>query len=62
MSVDETVTCVECGGTCHLLTTWPDDDPPIAGDVLAYRCADCNDRFDLVVPDDDEVGGSEPGF
>jgi hypothetical protein len=51
---DETITCVECGGTCHLLTPppGPDDLPWAAGDVVAYRCADCLDRFDVVLPDD----------
>jgi hypothetical protein len=51
------ITCIDCGGRAHLLTTWPDDDPPQPGDVIAYRCADCNDRWDLVLPDwDDEPG------
>lgn len=45
------VSCIDCGGRCHLLSTWPDDDPPLPGDVLAYRCEDCNDRWDLVIPD-----------
>jgi hypothetical protein len=48
---DTVLDCVECGGRCHLLTTWPYDDPPQPGDVLAYRCADCADRFDVVVPE-----------
>ena len=48
---DETITCVDCGGTAHLLTTWPDDDPPYPGDILAYRCADCLDRWDVVMPE-----------
>jgi len=50
--IDATIVCVDCGGRCHLLSTWPADDPPQPGDVLAYRCADCLDRWDLVVPDD----------
>lgn len=49
--VDELITCVDCGGRCHLLTTWPDDDPPLPGDVIAYRCEDCLDRWDLVLPE-----------
>ena len=47
-----TITCVDCGGTCHLLTTPPPDDPFQPGDVVAYRCEDCRDRWDLVLPDD----------
>lgn len=49
--VDEVIICIDCGGRAHLLTTWPDDDPPIEGDVVSYRCADCLDRWDLVVGD-----------
>lgn len=58
--VDTTITCIDCGGTAHLLTTWPADDPPQPGDVLTYRCADCWDRWDLVIPESPEAGG-EPG-
>ncbi|MGH9115036.1 MAG: hypothetical protein ACRDWW_04320 [Acidimicrobiales bacterium] len=49
----EIITCVDCGGRAHLLTTWPDDDPPQPGDVMAYRCEDCCDRWDLVLDEDD---------
>jgi hypothetical protein len=49
----ETIICVECGGTAHLLTGFPPDDPPMAGDVVPYRCADCMERFDMVVDDTD---------
>jgi len=49
----ETIVCVECGGTAHLLTGFPPDDPPMAGDIVPYRCADCMDRFDLVVDEAD---------
>jgi len=41
------IVCVECGGTAHLLTFLPEEGVE-PGDVLAYRCADCNDRFDVV--------------
>ena len=49
----ETIVCVECGGTAHLLTGFPPDDPPMAGDIAPYRCADCMDRFDIVVDEAD---------
>jgi hypothetical protein len=49
----ETIICVECGGTAHLLTGFPPDDPPMAGDIVPYRCADCMERFDMVVDDTD---------
>lgn len=38
------IVCVDCGGTCHLLTVNDDDpDRPVA----VYRCGDCLDRWDL---------------
>ena len=54
MIPEETITCIDCGGVAHLTTTWPADDPPIGGDIVTYRCADCLDRWDLVLPEDDE--------
>jgi hypothetical protein len=54
--VPDTIVCVDCGGTCHLLSTAPPDDPFQPGDVVAYRCADCMDRWDVVVPELDELG------
>ena len=57
---DRLITCIDCGGRCHLLSTWPDDDPPQPGDVMVYRCEDCLDRWDLVLPElDDESGGTD---
>lgn len=49
----DTIVCIECGGTAHLLTGFPPDDPPMPGDIVPYRCADCTDRFDLVIDDAD---------
>ena len=48
------IDCIDCGGRCHLLTVIdPDDiDPPGPGDVVSYRCEDCADRWDLVIPED----------
>ena len=51
---DRVITCIDCGGRCHLLSTWPDDDPPQPGDIMVYRCEDCLDRWDLVLPDLDD--------
>ena len=55
---DPVITCIDCGGRAHLLTT-PDVDPEDArrrewhpGDIVAYRCEDCLDRWDLVLDDD----------
>lgn len=55
-----TFTCVECSGTCHLISYAPEEgfEP---GDVIAYRCGDCDRRFDLVVTaeDCDEAGDGD---
>jgi DNA-directed RNA polymerase subunit RPC12/RpoP len=49
----DVIVCVECGGTAHLLTVFAPDDGPRPGDVVAYRCSECLDRFDLVVDEAD---------
>ncbi len=56
---DPVITCIDCGGRAHLLTT-RDVDPEDAGaarwqpgDVVSYRCADCLDRWDIVLEADD---------
>lgn len=48
MSLPEpTITCVDCGGIAHLLNEEPEFGYQ-PGDLLVYRCSDCNDRWDLV--------------
>ena len=56
---DSVITCIDCGGRAHLLSL-PDLDPEAggaeawqAGDIVAYRCEDCLDRWDLVLEDDE---------
>lgn len=48
----ELITCIDCGGRCHLL-----GEPPelgwAEGDLAVYRCEDCRDRWDLVVTAED---------
>ncbi|MEX1134859.1 MAG: hypothetical protein WED83_08460 [Acidimicrobiia bacterium] len=44
----ESISCVECGGTAHLISFLPPDEDLEPGAALAYRCADCLDRFDVV--------------
>ena len=48
--IDAVITCVDCGGDAHLLNPPDPNDvePLLPGDVLIYRCADCNDRWDVV--------------
>jgi hypothetical protein len=48
------IVCVDCGGRCHLLTQPPEDGVWEPGEIVAYRCEDCRDRWDLVLPDDPE--------
>lgn len=56
MRAEPEIVCVDCGGRCFLLSHVPEDgfEP---GDVVAYRCADCLDRWDLVLPEADEDEG-----
>jgi hypothetical protein len=52
--VHEVIVCVDCGGPAYLLSK-PDEEGRFwPGDVVAYRCRDCLDRWDLVVPDGDD--------
>jgi hypothetical protein len=55
-SVPLVITCPDCGGVAHLLTHLPEpgEAPLEDGDVVAYRCADCLDRWDMVLDEGDE--------
>ena len=47
----ETIVCVECGGTAHLISFLPEpaeEEQLEPGTALAYRCSDCLDRFDVI--------------
>lgn len=46
----ESIICVDCGGRAHLLTPAREDGQWLAGDIVAYRCSDCLDRWDLELP------------
>lgn len=50
------ITCVDCGGRAHLISFAPEDGEWETGDVVVYRCADCNDRWDVVLDEDDLDG------
>ena len=52
------IVCVDCGGRAHLLTYAPEDGEWQPGDIVAYRCEDCRDRWDLVLPELAENPGS----
>jgi hypothetical protein len=56
---DPVITCIDCGGRAHLLSK-PHADPEDGsaeawepGDIVAYRCEDCLDRWDLVLEEDE---------
>ena len=51
------ITCIDCGGRAFLISYPPEDGAWEPGDVVAYRCRDCLDRWDLVLPDDDDSAG-----
>jgi hypothetical protein len=58
--VDPIITCIDCGGRAHLVSYPPGEDDARGwqpGDLVVYRCEDCMDRWDLIVPDaeDDET-------
>ena len=61
MEPEATITCVDCGGRAHLLTYPREDGTWLPGDVVAYRCEDCLDRWDLVLPDDWGEDDDRPG-
>ena len=46
----ETIVCVDCGGVCHRLGA-AFEGGDVTGDVVSYRCEDCNDRWDLIAGD-----------
>lgn len=48
-----TITCVECDGVAHLSTYLPEDEELEDGYPVAYACADCNHRHDLIWESDD---------
>lgn len=47
------IVCVDCGGHCHLLNAEPGEDLD-DGTVVAYRCEDCLDRWDIVLTETDD--------
>ena len=46
---EPTIDCIDCGGRCHLISFEPEDGFR-AGDHVVYRCEDCHDRWDLLLP------------
>jgi hypothetical protein len=52
------MTCIDCGGTLRPLS-YPPEDGWEVGDVVAYRCPDCNERFDIVLGDPDDLDDTD---
>ena len=50
---DRQITCIDCGGRAFLLAPPREDGVWLPGDVVAYRCEDCLDRWDLVLESDE---------
>jgi hypothetical protein len=46
------ITCVDCGGECSLISYEPDEGWE-SGDIVAFRCRDCLDRWDVELTADD---------
>ena len=57
MEPEATIDCIDCGGTCHLITPPPEDGRWEPGDLAVYRCEDCTDRWDMLLPDEDDLRG-----
>ena len=53
MTISERINCMECGGHAHLGQPLDPETTIEAGDVLVYLCGDCNQRWDVVVDEDD---------
>jgi len=53
MRAEPTIPCVDCPGTARLLSHEPEEgwEP---GDVVAYRCPECGERFDIELADADD--------
>ena len=60
MEIEELIDCIDCGGRCHLMTTWAADDPRQPGDIVTYRCEDCLDMWYLEVPEPEEQDPAGP--
>jgi len=59
IQVPDKIRCVDCLGECDRITFRPDDDPFEPGDVVAYRCRDCMDRWDIIL-DPEDFGDNPP--
>jgi len=54
MAPESEIECIDCGGRCYLTTHAREDGRWYPGDIVTYKCRDCLDRWDLVLPDIEE--------
>ena len=54
MEVPSAIIWVDCGCFCRILSFEEPDEGFQSGDVVAYRCRDCLDRWDIVIEDGDD--------
>lgn len=55
MEPEAEITCIDCGGRCFLITLPRESGEWMPGDLVTYRCQDCRDRWDLLLPDLDDM-------
>lgn len=48
MEIPDSIECIDCGQPARRLTPQPEEGWT-PGDLIAYRCTGCNDRWDMVV-------------
>ncbi|MGI8757022.1 MAG: hypothetical protein ACR2MB_14435 [Acidimicrobiales bacterium] len=60
--VTDTITCIDCGGVAHLLTSADETGRHWPGDLVVYRCEDCMDRWDLIVADEHDGTDGRPDW
>jgi hypothetical protein len=57
---EATIDCIDCGEQAHLLTYPPEDGVWQPGDLVTYRCSGCGDRWDLLLPGDEDDEPDQP--
>ena len=55
MRIRTSITCVDCLGVAFLLSHEPPDGGFEPDDIVAYRCPDCGERFDIELTDEDDI-------
>jgi len=58
LTPEEIIDCIDCGGRAHLLTYPREDGRWEPGDLVTYRCEDCLDRWDLLLPEAEDGSSS----